>query len=212
MRRGMPPYVASPHDRVADRAEMHADLVRAPGVDRDADAATRPAGAAPTSRASRPLRARRARVVIFCRCVGSRPIGASMRRPRCTSPHTSATYSFSTSRSWNCRASSGARRRSWPPPSRRTCPCRAGARCPGRISPPTPLRSSTWCSSAFTSVPSRVPRPGARPCPPALLTTTTSRVLEQDVERHVLGRRLRRPRAPATSTLRLSWPAPHWPW
>ena len=36
---------------------------------------------------------------IFCRSFGSRPIGASMRRPACTTPQTSAMYSFSTSRS-----------------------------------------------------------------------------------------------------------------
>ena len=33
-------------------------------------------------------------------------MAASMRRPACTTPHTSAMYSFSTSRSWNCRDSS----------------------------------------------------------------------------------------------------------
>ena len=47
-----------------------------------------------------------ARADIFCRFAGSRPIAASMRRPACTTPQTSAMYSFSTSRSWNCRDSS----------------------------------------------------------------------------------------------------------
>jgi len=36
---------------------------------------------------------------IFFRLDGSRPIGSSIRRPACTTPHTSATYSFSISRS-----------------------------------------------------------------------------------------------------------------
>ena len=36
------------------------------------------------------VRLRRARADIFLRLAGSRPIGASMRRPACTSPHTSA--------------------------------------------------------------------------------------------------------------------------
>ena len=50
-------------------------------------------------------RARRARADIFCRCSGRARSAASIRRPACTTPQTSATYSFSTSRSWNCRAS-----------------------------------------------------------------------------------------------------------
>src|SRR4029434_8292349 len=44
-------------------------------------------------------RARRDRADIFCRFTGSRPIAASMRRPACTTPQTSATYSFAHSRS-----------------------------------------------------------------------------------------------------------------
>ena len=47
------------------------------------------------------VRARRARVEIFFRSTGSRPSGASMRRPAFSRPHASPRYSFSTSRSAN---------------------------------------------------------------------------------------------------------------
>ena len=91
---------------MADGAQVHADLMRAPGVDRHlAQREPRQMMRARDPR-DRVSRACFARADIFCRFAGSRPIAASMRRPACTTPQTSAMYSFSTSRSWNCRASS----------------------------------------------------------------------------------------------------------
>ena len=42
---------------------------------------------------------------------------------------------------------------------------------PGRRTPPTPERSCTWRSSAFTSVPPAVPAPGCTTRPAGLFTT-----------------------------------------
>ena len=85
-------------DGMADGAQVHANLVRASRV--DGHLAQRDALQV-TGRVMRvtALRACLARADIFCRFAGSRPIAASMRRPAWTTPHTSATYSFSTSRS-----------------------------------------------------------------------------------------------------------------
>ena len=86
-------------NRMADGAEMHADLVRAPGRDRHVEQRHAPGSTVARVIRVTAVRARRARADIFCRFAGSRPIGASMRRPACTTPQTSAMYSFSTSRS-----------------------------------------------------------------------------------------------------------------
>ena len=84
------------------RAQVHADLMGAAGVNRDSgqrqDAAEVLGADDARHRLAASPRARR-RGAIFFRFAGSRPIGASMRRPACTSPQTSAMYSFSTSRS-----------------------------------------------------------------------------------------------------------------
>ncbi len=45
---------------------------------------------------------------------------------------------------------------------------------PGRNSPPMPLRSSTWWSSAFTSVPELWPAAGCTTIPAGLFTTSRS--------------------------------------
>ena len=126
--------------------------------------------------ASRRPAPRRARADIFLRSTGSRPIGASIRRPACTSPQTSATYSFSTSRSWNCRASSscdGVVLGDDHQPRRAAVEAMDDARA--AVSPPMPLRSWTWCSSALTSVPPAWPAAGWTTIPAGLSTTTRSR-------------------------------------
>ena len=45
---------------------------------------------------------------------------------------------------------------------------------PGRISPPIPLKSCTWCSSAFTTVPPSCPAAGCTTMPAGLSTTARS--------------------------------------
>ena len=84
--------------------------------------------------------ARRARVDILWRSLGSRPIGSSIRRPACTTPHTSATYSFSTSRSWNCRESSWCARSFFATTMTPDVPRSSRCTIPGLSSPPMPLR------------------------------------------------------------------------
>ena len=65
-----------------------------------------------------------------------------------------------------------ARRRSWRRPAGPRCPCRCGGRCPGRATPPMPESwPRQWCSSALTSVPSRLPAAGWTTSPAGLSTT-----------------------------------------
>ena len=120
------------------------------------------------------LRACRARADIFCRFTGSRPIAASIRRPACTTPHTSATYSFSTSRSWNCRESSWCAASCLAITITPDVPRSSRWTMPGLISPPMPLRSGTWWSRALTSVPDAWPAPGCTTIPAGLFSTATS--------------------------------------
>ena len=126
-----------------------------------------------TSSAGRPDRGRSAR-----RCA----------RPACTTPQTSAMHSFSTSRSWNCRASSWCAASFFAttitpdvPRSRPVDDARAA------VSPPTPLRSSTWWSSALTSVPLLWPAPGCTTIPGGLVDDDEVGVLVEDRERQILG-------------------------
>ena len=164
-------------DRVADRAQVNADLVRAAGVDRDAARASAPAEV---------LRAHdaRDRFAAAPRALGRHllPVrpgrGRSARRcggPPCTSPQTSAMYSFSTSRSWNCRASSSCAASCLATTISPDVPRSSRWTMPGRFSPPMPLRSSTWCSSALTSVPLAWPAAGWTTIPAGLSTTMRSR-------------------------------------
>ena len=97
-----------------------------------------------------------------------------MRRRLWTTPQTSATYSLSTSRSWNWRASSWCARSCLATTITPEVPLSSRCTMPGRCSPPMPLRSLTWCSSAWTSVPDACPAPGCTTSPAGLLTTTTS--------------------------------------
>ena len=167
-RRCTPPYSESPTIGMADRAEVHADLVRAAGVDgdlaqRDARQVVRARDArhgvrarawrAPTSSAGWPGRGRSPR-----RCGG--PPARRPRRARCIP-------SRPRDRGTAARAPD-ARRRSWRPPSRRTCRDRAGGRCPGRVSPPMPLRSVDVVQQRVHERAGRMARRrDARPCRPA---------------------------------------------
>ena len=65
---------------------------------------------------------------------------------------------------------------------------------PGRNSPPMPLRSSTWCSSAFTSVPELWPAAGCTTIPAGLFTTTQVGVLVENRDRDVFRLRAGRQR------------------
>ena len=77
------------------------------------------------------LRARRARVDIFCRCCGSRPIGASMRLPGLhDAPDQRDVFLLDLAVVRTAATAPGAPRRSWRPPSRPTCRDRADARSP----------------------------------------------------------------------------------
>ena len=97
-------------------------------------------------------------------------------------------------------------RRAWRPPSAPTCRGRADARCPGRFSPPMPLRSSTWCSSALTSVPLGMAGRRMHDHPRRLVDDDEVAVLVEDGERQRFG--LRRWRRPARGRRRRSsWPA-----
>ena len=62
------------------------------------------------------------------------------------------------------------------------------SRCtmPGRFSPPMPLRSSTWWSSALTSVPPAWPAAGCTTIPAGLFDDDEVAVLVDDVERKIL--------------------------
>ena len=158
------------------RAQVHADLVRAAGGDGHVQRATRRAGTrdAGDARHRRPrVPARAARHLLpVARVAADGRVDAAARlhqRPR----RARRTPSRPRGRGTAARAP-GARRRAWRPPSRPTCRGRGDARCPGRSSPPMPLRSSTWCSSALTSVPSAWPGAGCTTMPGGLFTTMRS--------------------------------------
>ena len=138
------------------------------------------AAPAPTSSADRPDRVRSARRS------GARP-APRPTRARC--------IPFRPRDRGTAAPAPGARHRSWRPPSRPTCRDRAGARCPGRSSPPMPLRSSTWWSSALTSVPRRMARRRMHDHPGRLVDDDEVGVLIEDGERQ--RPRLRRRRLTA---------------
>ena len=137
-----------------------------------------------------------------------------MRRPACTTPQTSAMYSFSTSRSWNCRASSWCAASFLATTITPDVPRSRRCTMPGRSSPPMPLRSARWCSSALTSVPEAWPAPGWTTMPAGLFDHGQVLVLVQDVEGQRLaadgrsgrgvGQLRRRTRSPSRSA--------GWPW
>ena len=58
---------------------------------------------------------------------------------------------------------------------------------PGRSSPPMPLRSSTWWSSALTSVPASWPAAGMDHHSRRLVDDDDVSILIEDVERQILG-------------------------
>ena len=84
------------HDRMPGLAQMHANLMRAARANRHAherDAAQRLRASSTRVTADRVLRAR---LDIFCRCRGSRPIGRDSVSPARIVPQTSARYSLPT--------------------------------------------------------------------------------------------------------------------
>ncbi len=109
-----------------------------------------------------------ATTAIDVRCVGWRPIGASMVVARARSPCTTARYSRVTVRACNCRTrsvcASSVLATTMRPlvslSSRCTMPARGSAASAG-----------AWCSSAFSSVPSQLPLPGCTTSPAGLSST-----------------------------------------
>ena len=108
MRRKVTPLAAVERvadHRVADGAEVHPDLMRAASGEGHAEKGDPPQMLGlGDSRHGTPRAARARRHPLTMYWVATE--GASIRRPACTRPHTNATYSFSTSRASNCRASS----------------------------------------------------------------------------------------------------------
>ncbi len=130
-------------DGVARLAEVHANLMRAAGADASrARAKRRRCGSTLTMRDVAGL-ARRDRLDMRRRCRVSRPIAASSTCPARGVPHTSATYSLPTSRSWNCRASSRCARSCLATTITPDVPRSRRCTMPGRASPPMPLSPLT---------------------------------------------------------------------
>ena len=128
---------------------------------------------------------------IFFRLFGSRPIGASMRRPAMhLAPDEREVFLLDfalgeLARSSSCAASCLATTIS------PDVPLSSRWTMPGRFSPPMPLRSSTWWSSALTSVPLACPAAGWTTMPAGLSTTIRSLVLVDDRQRQRFGLRRR---------------------
>ena len=131
-------------------------------------------------------RARRARVEIFSRCTGSRPSGRSMRRRLWTTPQTSATYSLSTSRSWNWRASSWWARSCLATTITPDVPLSSRCTIPGRCSPPMPLRSLDVMEQGVDQRARRVAGARVDDQPGGLVDDDHVGVVEEDVERQIL--------------------------
>jgi hypothetical protein len=126
-----------------DRAQMHANLVGAAGVDghpHQRDAAQLAGAVTMRVTASR---ARRARVDIFWRCTSDRGRWASIRRPASHDPPTPARRTPSRlSRSWNCRDSSRCAASFLATTITPDVPRSSRCTMPGtQSSPPMPLRS-----------------------------------------------------------------------
>ena len=177
------------HDRVADRAQVHADLVRPARVNRDVR--QRQHAGPSCSRAHDPgdglARLRRARADIFFRFEdrvrwARRSAGRPAPRPRRARRTLSQLRDRETgATSSSCAASCLATTiKPDVPRSRRWT-------MPGRFSPPMPLRSSRDACSAFTSVPPACPAAGCTTIPAGLSTTTRSRVLVENRQRQRFG-------------------------
>ena len=158
--RGRAPTVGRIADeRMTDRAHVHADLMRAPGVEAALRAAShvgeplerRDSACAPACRARRPPSA--------CAAVGWRPIGASTS-PAARDPavHEREVLALDRARLRAGAPDRSARRASSPPPAGRWCPCRADARCRRAGRRRAPARDAAGRSAAC--------RPGCR-CPDA---------------------------------------------
>ena len=103
-------------------------------------------------------------------------------------------YSFSTSRSWNCRDSSWCAASFFATTITPDVPRSSRCTMPGRSSPPMPLRSLMWWSSALTSVPRGVAGGRMHDHAGRLVDDDDVGVLIEDLERQLLGARRRRAR------------------
>jgi hypothetical protein len=177
---------------VPDMRHVHPDLMRPPGLEPASTSAAWSAKASTTATrvtACRPpwnttacrcrsVRWRASCVVILrcrparrsrpsCRAAADRPDRARRGRPPDTAARPRAPRT--------ARRARDAPRRTSPRPEAPRCPCRSGARRPGRFSPPTPERSSPkWWRSALTSVPVGVPGAGCTTSPGGLSITARS--------------------------------------
>ena len=154
-------------DRMADRAEVNADLVRAAGGDRDLEqrhALEVPREGDARHRAARPARARR-HLLPVARIAPDRRVDAPPGLHH--APHERDVFLLDLAVAGTAATAPGARGRSSRPPSRPTCRDRAGARCPGaarRRRRSGPRRGAAARSRACRSL---ARRRDARPCPPA---------------------------------------------
>ncbi len=117
-----------------------------------------------------------------------------MRLRLWTVPHTSATYSFSTSRSWNWRASSW-----WAASFLATTitpevPLSSRCTMPGRDSPPMPLRSPHVVEQRVDERAGGVTGPGMHDQAGRLVDHHDVGVVVQDRQRQILGLQVPRPR------------------
>ena len=172
-RRAPPRYVGIADQRMPERGEVHADLVRAPGLEPAARRASRRRSARRPRRACAPA-CRAATTAIDVRCVGWRPIGAStVVAAREVAVHERQVLARARVRAASWRTRSVCASASWRRPGGRSCPCRGDGRCRRAAAR---RAAGAWCSSAFSSVPSRLPLPGCTTSP-AGLSTTSERVV-----------------------------------
>ncbi len=159
---------------MADGAQVDADLVRPAGGDRDLqqrDALEVPRPRDARDRAARAARPRRHLLPVL-RVAPDRRVDAPPGVHDAPDERDVFLLDFAVAET--AATAPGGPCRSWPRPSAPTCRDRADARCPGRSSPPMPLRSLTWWSSALTSVPLLWPAAGCTTIPAGLSSTTTS--------------------------------------
>ena len=195
-------------DRVADRQQVRADLVRAAGLEPHAQQRVVAAAPRSTSKWVTASRGSSVSVETRVRTRRSRPSGASIVPRRAGGrPSTSARYSRTSSRAGELRLQRGvgrvvARHHE----QARTCRGRAGARSPARSgSSPPAARPASACAS----VPVRWPRAGCTTTPAGL--STTSRCSSSQATANRAGARRRRGAAgSASATATRSPPASTW--
>ena len=157
-------------DRMADRRQVGADLVGAPGLQRDLQQRGARQRLDHLEVGARRRAAGRCSVDMTVRRRRSRPSGASMV-PRAgvrAAGHQRQVGALHLARRGSCAGGRREPRRTWPPPAAPTCRGRGGGRCPGargrRRRPP-------GRASACASVPARRPAPGCTTTPAGLSTT-----------------------------------------